>query len=74
MPVDNLNANVSTIGQYDLLEKIAEGGMGTVYRGRNQTTGEIVAVKVVPQHLLSNPVVLKQLRAGIYCRASHRSP
>ena len=60
MPVDNLSANMQTIGNYDLVEKIAEGGMGTVYRGRNLTTGEIVAVKVVPQHLLSNPVVLKR--------------
>lgn len=60
MPVDNLSANMQTIGNYDLVEKIAEGGMGTVYRGRNRTTSEIVAVKVVPQHLLSDPVVLKR--------------
>jgi serine/threonine protein kinase len=60
MPVDNLSANMQTIGNYDLVEKIAEGGMGTVYRGRNRSTGEIVAVKVVPQHLLSNPVVLRR--------------
>lgn len=59
MPV-NLSANMETIGNYDLVEKIAEGGMGTVYRGRNRDTGEIVAVKVVPQHLLSNAVVLKR--------------
>jgi serine/threonine protein kinase len=60
MSVENLSANMQTIGQYDLVEKIAEGGMGTVYRGRNQVSGEIVAIKVVPPHLLSNPVVLKR--------------
>jgi serine/threonine protein kinase len=60
MPVENLSANMQTIGQYDLMEKIAEGGMGTVYRGKNRITGEIVAVKVVPPHLLTNPVVLKR--------------
>jgi eukaryotic-like serine/threonine-protein kinase len=60
MPVENLNAAMQTIGNYDLVEKIAEGGMGTVYRGRNRLTGDVVAVKVVPQHLLSNPVVLKR--------------
>ncbi|MBM3993258.1 MAG: serine/threonine protein kinase [Planctomycetes bacterium] len=60
MPVENPNAIAQAIGNYDLVEKIAEGGMGTVYRGRNRLTGEIVAVKVVPQHLLSNPVVLKR--------------
>jgi serine/threonine protein kinase len=60
MPVDNLSVGMQAIGSYDLDEKIAEGGMGTVYRGRHRSTGEIVAVKVVPQHLLSNPVVLKR--------------
>jgi eukaryotic-like serine/threonine-protein kinase len=60
MPVENLSANMQTIGQYDLVDKIAEGGMGTVYRGKNRVTGETVAVKVVPPHLLSNPVVLKR--------------
>lgn len=60
MPVDNLSDRMQTIGNYDLVEKIAEGGMGTVYRGRHHLTGETVAVKVVPQHLLSNPVVLKR--------------
>ena len=60
MPVDNLNDTLQTIGHYDLLDKIAEGGMGTVYRGKNRLTGAIVAIKVVPAHLLSNPVVLKR--------------
>ncbi len=60
MPVENLSSVYQTIGNYDLVEKIAEGGMGTVYRGRNRDTGETVAVKVVPPHLLSNPVVLKR--------------
>lgn len=60
MPVDSFSDHMQTIGNYDLVEKIAEGGMGTVYRGRNHVTGEIVAVKVVPHHLLSNPVVLNR--------------
>ncbi len=60
MAVADMSDCLQTIGNYDLLAKIAEGGMGTVYRGRNRSTGEIVAVKVVPPHLLSNPVVLKR--------------
>jgi eukaryotic-like serine/threonine-protein kinase len=60
MAVANLSECMQTIGNYDLLAKLAEGGMGTVYRGRNRSTGEIVAVKVVPPHLLSNPVVVKR--------------
>jgi serine/threonine protein kinase len=60
MPVQNLSAEMQTIGNYDLLEKIAEGGMGTVYKGKNRATGEMVAIKVVPSHLLTNPVVVKR--------------
>jgi serine/threonine protein kinase len=33
-------------GKYDLLEKVADGGMASVYRGRDQATGETVAVKL----------------------------
>jgi serine/threonine protein kinase len=51
---------LKTISHYDLLDKIAEGGMGTVYRGRDNHTGQIVAVKVVPKHLLSNQVFIKR--------------
>jgi eukaryotic-like serine/threonine-protein kinase len=51
---------LKTISHYDLLDKIAEGGMGTVYRGRDNLTGQIVAVKVVPKHLLSNQVFIKR--------------
>src|SRR5437764_747534 len=31
------------LGIYDVVSKIAEGGMGTVYKARNRATGEIVA-------------------------------
>ena len=51
---------MQSVSHYDLVEKIAEGGMGTVYRGRDQLTGKTVAVKVVPKHLLSNSVFLKR--------------
>jgi eukaryotic-like serine/threonine-protein kinase len=48
------------IGNYDLLQKIAEGGMGAVFKGQHQVTGEIVAVKIVPANLASNQVLLKR--------------
>ena len=45
MPVDQLRHEMQTIGQYDLVEKVAEGGMGTVYKGRHRVSGDIVAVE-----------------------------
>lgn len=59
MPVDTL-PELQKVGDYDLVEKIADGGMGTVYKGRHRAGGQLVAVKVVPPHLASNPVFLKR--------------
>ncbi len=49
-----------SIGNYDLLEKIAEGGMGAIYRGKHRETGQIVAIKIMPPHMAQNPVLLKR--------------
>jgi tRNA A-37 threonylcarbamoyl transferase component Bud32 len=49
-----------TIGSYDLLEKIAEGGAGIVYKARHWQTNEIVALKVLHKEIARNPVLLKR--------------
>src|SRR5579884_2042232 len=49
-----------SVGNYDLLEKIAEGGMGSIYRGRHRESGNIVAIKVMAPHLTQNPLLLKR--------------
>ncbi len=51
---------VLSIGNYDLLEKIAEGGMGSIYRGRHRDKGTIVAIKVMPAHMATNAVLLNR--------------
>jgi serine/threonine protein kinase len=53
-------SNPQHIGDYDVLDKIAEGGMGAVYKGRHRTTGELVAIKVLPPTTAKNPVLLKR--------------
>jgi serine/threonine protein kinase len=60
MGVDTTKPVLQTIGNYDLLEKIADGGMGTVYRGRDRATGQMVAIKVVPATMARDPVLLKR--------------
>jgi serine/threonine protein kinase len=51
---------MQSAGNYDLLEKIAEGGMGAIYRARDRRSGAIVAVKLMPPHMAANPVMLKR--------------
>lgn len=60
MALDFANLDQERVGDYDLIEKIAEGGMGTVYKGRHHATGLLVAIKVVPPHLLAQPVYRKR--------------
>jgi serine/threonine protein kinase len=60
MGLDTSKPPLQSIGDYDLLEKIAEGGMGAIFRGRHRQTGQIVAVKVMPPHMASNPILTKR--------------
>jgi serine/threonine protein kinase len=50
----------SQLGNYDVLSKIADGGMGSVYKARNRNTNEIVAIKVIASTTAKNPVLLQR--------------
>ncbi|MEQ1569525.1 MAG: serine/threonine-protein kinase, partial [Myxococcota bacterium] len=44
----------TTLDKYQVLQKVGEGGMATVYRGRHSTLGRTVAIKVLHPHLSSS--------------------
>lgn len=48
------------IGDFEVLEVISQGGMGTVYKCQSNETKEIVAVKEISPEIANNPTLLKR--------------
>lgn len=45
----------SKLGPYEIEAPLGAGGMGEVYRARDTRLGRDVAIKILPQHLSSDP-------------------
>jgi len=60
MPLDARALGPHQIGEYEVLAKIAEGGMGAVYKARHPATGQLVAIKVLPPVTAKNPVLMRR--------------
>jgi serine/threonine protein kinase len=60
MSLETSREQLQSIGQYDLLAKIAEGGMGAVHKARHHMTGAVVAIKIVPPETARNPLLIKR--------------
>ncbi len=54
--------NQARIGPYQLLSRIGQGGMGMVYRAKDQSLGRDVAIKVLHRHLLSDDKQTQRFR------------
>ncbi len=52
----------SLAGGYRIVEPLAEGSMGRVYRAEQSNLGRAVAVKVMSQGLVSNPEMVERFR------------
>jgi hypothetical protein len=48
------------VGEYRVLKKIGEGGMGSVYSAIQPVIGKRVAIKVLAQHIASNPELVRR--------------
>lgn len=55
-------AGQTLAGRYDVLELVAVGGMGAVYRARDRELDEIVALKVIRRELASLPAMVARFR------------
>jgi len=45
----------TTLGPYEIQAAIGAGGMGDVYKARDTRLDRIVAIKVLPEHVATNP-------------------
>ena len=50
------------LGRYELVERIASGGQGTVWRARDTVLDRIVAIKVLNQSVADDPRFLEALQ------------
>lgn len=54
-PSSDKTPELGTLGEYQLLEKLGEGGMGAVYKARHTRLDKIVAIKVLPKDRTADP-------------------
>ena len=73
-----LEANVTDthwrLGHYEILEEIGRGGMGIIYRARQQHSRRIVAVKRIPAHQVNSHDTLVRFRREAEAVASLDHP
>src|SRR5688572_31009585 len=61
-PLTDSAAPLPRVRDYELLAKLGEGGMGTVYKARHVKLRRLVAVKVLSERRLGDPEALARFQ------------
>ena len=63
-----------TLGNYVLMEKIGEGGMGQVFKARHRRMDRIVAVKLLPAPMTRDKAAIARFEREVKAAAKLRHP
>ncbi|MFO1042616.1 MAG: bifunctional serine/threonine-protein kinase/formylglycine-generating enzyme family protein [Planctomycetaceae bacterium] len=64
----------SQLGPYKLVDKLGEGGMGAVFKARHTKLGKFVAMKILPQHVMSRSDALARFEREMLAVGSLHHP
>lgn len=67
-------AQLRTLGRYVIEKKVGAGGMGAVYRARDDQLKRMVALKVLPRDKAENPTLVKRFQSEAQAAANLKHP
>ena len=62
LPTPALSSDKILGGRYEIIEMLGEGGMGAVYRARDNEVDRIIGLKVIRPDLAANPEILRRFK------------